>query len=91
LFLLGANLSKKSTKAKPIRTELKAGIVFPVARIRRHLRDRRLAKRVGLGSSIYIAAVMEYLAAEVCELAGNIAKAKKVRRIVPRHILLAIK
>ncbi|CAD6273207.1 unnamed protein product [Miscanthus lutarioriparius] len=69
----------------------KAGLQFPVSRIGRYLKKGRYAQRVGTGAPVYLAAVLEYLAAEVLELAGNAARDNKKNRIIPRHVLLAIR
>ena len=69
----------------------RAGLQFPVGRIARFLKTNRSAARVGAGAPVYLAAVLEYLAAEVLELAGNAAKDSKKSRIIPRHIQLAVR
>ena len=78
-------------KGKSKTRSSRAGLQFPVGRIHRMLRKGSYAERVGAGAPVYLAAVMEYLAAEVLELAGNAARDNKKTRIIPRHLQLAIR
>ncbi|KAH7724543.1 histone H2A [Aphelenchoides avenae] len=68
----------------------RAGLQFPVGRLHRLLRKGNYAERVGAGAPVYMAAVLEYLAAEVLELAGNAARDYKKVRINPRHLQLGV-
>ena len=77
---------KKSTSRSA-----KAGLQFPVGRVGRFLKKGRYAARVGGGAPVYLAAILEYLTAEVLELAGNAARDNKKNRIVPRHVQLAVR
>lgn len=52
-------------RKKPVTRSVKAGLQFPVGRIGRYLKKGRYAQRVGTGAPVYLAAVLEYLAAEV--------------------------
>ncbi|CAG98388.1 Hta1 [Kluyveromyces lactis] len=69
----------------------KAGLTFPVGRVHRLLRKGNYAQRIGSGAPVYLTAVLEYLAAEILELAGNAARDNKKTRIIPRHLQLAIR
>ena len=82
---------KKTTKDATHSRSFKAGLQFPVGRIHRLLRKGNYADRIGAGAPIYLASVLEYLTAEILELAGNASRDNKKHRIVPRHILLAIR
>ena len=78
-------------KGKAVSRSSKAGLQFPVGRIARFLKKGKYAERIGAGAPVYLAAVLEYLTAEVLELAGNAARDNKKNRIIPRHIQLAIR
>ncbi|XP_053928816.1 uncharacterized protein LOC104057266 isoform X3 [Cuculus canorus] len=78
-------------RAKAKSRSSRAGLQFPVGRVHRLLRKGNYAERVGAGAPVYMAAVLEYLTAEILELAGNAARDNKKTRIIPRHLQLAIR
>ena len=90
-----ANNKKKKVvvkaKSKPKSRSSRAGLQFPVGRVHRHLRKGNYCQRIGSGAPVFLAAVMEYLTAEILELAGNAARDNKKVRIIPRHIQLAVR
>ena len=81
----------KKKGGKSTSRSAKAGLQFPVGRMARYLRQGGFTKRVGAGAPVYMAAVLEYLTAELLELAGNAAKDNKRSRVTPRHIQLAVR
>ena len=78
---------KKSSRSRSRR----AGLHFPVGWIHRILRKGPYASRIGSFAPVYLAAVLEYLTAEVLELAGIMARDFGRNKILPRHVLLAVK
>lgn len=80
----------RGPKVQRVSISTRAGTIFPVSRVRRYLRGCTHRLRIGIGASVYQAAVLEYLSAEILELAGNAARDNRKIRITPRHILLAI-
>ena len=81
----------KAKSGKSVSRSTRAGLQFPVGRVSRFLRQGRFAARVGGGAPVYLAAVLEYLSAEILELAGNAARDNHKSRIVPRHVQLAVR
>ena len=87
----GKTAGSGKARAKAKTRSSRAGLQFPVGRIHRLLRRGNYAERVGAGAPVYLGAVLEYLSAEILELAGNAARDNKKTRIIPRHLQLAIR
>ncbi|XP_068113158.1 histone H2A type 1-like [Hyperolius riggenbachi] len=87
----GKQGGKARAKAKTRSSRAGLQFPFPVGRVHRLLRKGNYAERVGAGAPVYLAAVLEYLTAEILELAGNAARDNKKTRIIPRHLQLAVR
>merc|ERR1712187_560091 len=83
--VIGDDGKKSRTKQQ------RAGLVFPVQKFANKLKKGGYCKRMGPAGPVYLTAVLEYITAEILELAGNAAKDAKKQRIIPRHIQLAIR
>ncbi|MCP9260989.1 Histone H2A [Dirofilaria immitis] len=69
-------------KSKKISKSARAGLLFPKG---------RYARRISQSAAVYLSAVIEYLSAEMLELSGNACRDNKRQRLIPRHIVLAMK
>ena len=83
-------LASNRGKSKRMSRSHRAGLQFAVSRAHRQMRKMTPKQMIGKAAPVYLAAVLEYLSAEVLELAGNAARDNKRTRINPRHILLAV-
>jgi len=81
----------QTTESQRIYKAKRAGLIFPPTRFQKQLKRGNYAPRIAVGAGLYIAAILEYLCAELLELAGNAATDNLKKRITPRHIMLAVR
>jgi histone H2A len=88
---LSVNKPRRRVTLKRRSMSSRCNLLFPVARFKRYLHEDRYAKKISPKSCVYLAAVLEYLSAEVLDISSEVAKQFKRTRINPRHITLAIR
>ncbi|XP_063695519.1 late histone H2A.2.2-like [Culicoides brevitarsis] len=83
----------KTHKPKPALKSLtkNSDLHFNVYKMLRKLKKDLHAKVVQRGAAVYFTAVIEYLVAEVLELAADMAKRHNKSRLTPRFIMMAIR
>ena len=89
----GSRSEAEAPLKKPTITS-RSGLQFNVHRVLKQMKGSHPnngAKKVQPTAAIYMAAILEYLAAEVLELAGNASRDLKKRTVQPRHLQLAIR
>jgi len=69
----------------------RADTLFPVGRLNRMIKQGRYSDRVGSSAGAFMAAALEYITAEILELAGDLCQQDKKKTLMPRHINLGIR
>lgn len=91
LLLIKLHLKRMNFVSAKKSKSSKAGLILPVQRIRQNLIKGNYANRIGTVSAVYMAAVLEYLCADIFDIAGVEARKAQRKRITPRHLMLAVR
>ncbi|XP_037377813.1 histone H2A-Bbd type 1-like [Talpa occidentalis] len=68
----------------------RAELQFPVSRVDRLLREGHYAPRLRSATPVFLAGVLEYLTANILELASKEAQSHRRMRITPEHVQRAM-
>ncbi len=80
----------KGAKKHPVSRGSRAGLLFPVTRIGKIMSETSTHSRKSDTAAVFLTAVVEYVVAEILELAGNMARDNNRTRIIPRYLSLPI-
>ncbi|XP_044768316.1 histone H2A-Bbd type 1-like [Neomonachus schauinslandi] len=69
---------------------MRAELQFPVSRVDRLLREGRYAQRLSSSTPVFLTGILEYLTANILELAGQEARNNHKMRITPEHVQRAL-
>ena len=82
----------KEAKRKFVSKTTRAGLQINVIRVFKQMKTHSSGNRkVHPNAAVYMAGILEYLAAEILELAGNAANDLRKKMVTPRHLQLAIR
>ncbi|XP_004385252.1 histone H2A-Bbd type 1-like [Trichechus manatus latirostris] len=82
----GSYKRRRPSLSRSTRAELQ----FPVSRVDRLLRERHYVQRLSSSTPVFLAGVLEYLTANILELAGDEAHHDHRIRITPEHVQRAV-
>ncbi|ELV10278.1 histone H2A-Bbd type 1 [Tupaia chinensis] len=77
-------------RRRAITRSRRAELQFPVSRVDRFLREGQYAKRLSSSTPVFLAGVLEYLTANILDLAGKEAHNNHRKRITPEHVEKAV-
>ena len=86
----GDNKKKQKKAGKKTSKSERAGINFPVGRISRYMKEKKVIERISLGSPVFMAAMQEYITADLLDQAGNTCQDDGKKKLTPRHIFTSI-
>ncbi|XP_055988684.1 histone H2A-Bbd type 1-like [Sorex fumeus] len=78
-------------RRRAISRSARAQLQFPVSRVDRLLRESQNVNRLSSSTPVFLAGVLEYLTANILELAGQEAEKDSRSRITPEHLCAAVK
>ncbi|GFV28991.1 histone H2A [Trichonephila clavipes] len=69
----------------------KAGLFFPVSRVKSMLKNRMILPRISKYAAVYLTAILEYFGTEIIKAALEETRENKSRRINPSHVNSAVR